>query len=118
LQLAEEILHSGKAWQKFQAICQAQGGLFEPPVAAYRHTITASQTGTVSQIDNRRLATIAKLAGAPRSKAAGMELHVNIDSRVETDQPLFTIHSEAPGELEYAVAAIRSEHDVMQVEQD
>jgi thymidine phosphorylase len=117
LQLATEILENGKAWQKFQAICQAQGGFFEPPIAAYRHAITASHNGIVTEINNRRLATIAKLAGAPRAKAAGIELHANIDSKVEAGQPLFTIHAEAPGELHYAVGAIRSDYDVMKVEE-
>ncbi|KPJ67792.1 MAG: thymidine phosphorylase [Coxiella sp. DG_40] len=116
-QVAKDILDSGKAWQKFQAICQAQGGLFKPPIAAYRHTITASRSGNVTEIDNRRLATIAKLAGAPRAKAAGLELHVNVASKVEVDQPLFTVHAEAHGELHYAIGAIRSEYDVMKIEE-
>jgi thymidine phosphorylase len=115
LQLATEILDSGKAWQKFQAICNAQGGFFEPPVAKYSRTIRTAKSGVVTSIDNRRLATIAKLAGAPRAKAAGIELHVNMKAKVEAEQPLFTIYSEAPGELNYAVSAIRSEHDIMTV---
>ena len=28
--IAKEILSSGKAWQKFQAICAVQGGMREP----------------------------------------------------------------------------------------
>ncbi|MCK4609109.1 MAG: thymidine phosphorylase family protein [Gammaproteobacteria bacterium] len=116
LKLATELLTSGKAWHKFQAICEAQGGFSEPKLAAHKHIITATSQGTVAQIDNRRLATIAKLAGAPRAKAAGIELHANVGTKVEVDQPLFTIHAEAPGELDYAVSAIRSEHDIMRVE--
>ncbi len=115
LGIATEILESGKAWNKFQAICDAQGGMREVPSAPHSHIITACKDGIVESINNRRLATIAKLAGAPRAKAAGIELHVNVNSQVEKDQPLFTIYAEAKGELEYAVSAIRSEHDVMQV---
>ncbi len=115
LKIATEILESGKAWKKFQAICDAQGGMREIPSAPHSHTITACKDGIVAGINNRRLATIAKLAGAPRAKAAGIELHTNVNSQVEKDQPLFTIYAEAKGELEYAVSAIRSEHDVMQV---
>lgn len=114
-EIAREILGSGKAWQKFQAICEAQGGLFEPPAAPYRHTIAASHDGAVALINNRRLATIAKLAGAPRSKVSGIELHANIETKVSAGQPLFTIHSESSGELEYAVSAIHSEHDIFTV---
>lgn len=114
-QLAREILASGKAWKKFQAICLAQGGLFEPPVASYQKLIISERTGFITSIDNRKLATIAKLAGAPMDKAAGLELHVNIDSKVIVGQPLFTIHSESKGELDYALSAISSVHDIMQV---
>ncbi|MCP6757153.1 thymidine phosphorylase, partial [Klebsiella pneumoniae] len=55
-------------------------------------------------MDNRRLARIAKLAGAPRAPAAGLDLHVRLNERVETGQPLFTLHAETPGELAYALA--------------
>ena len=115
IDIATEILESGKAWNKFQAICEAQGGMREPTTAPYSHTITACQDGVIASINNRRLATIAKLAGAPRAKAAGIELHINLNSQVEKGQPIFTIYAEAKGELEYAVSAIRSEHDVMQI---
>jgi thymidine phosphorylase len=114
--LAREILESGKAWQKFQAICIAQGGLFEPGIATYQHIITSERAGTITTIDNRQLAAVAKLAGAPNDKLAGIELHVNTDSKVEVGQPLFTIHAESLGGLNYALSAIKSVHDIMQVE--
>jgi thymidine phosphorylase len=60
---AADILSSGRALHKFMAICEAQGGFREPPVAALRHEIVAQTSGTVEAIDNRRLARIAKLAG-------------------------------------------------------
>ncbi|MBL8507328.1 MAG: thymidine phosphorylase, partial [Chitinimonas sp.] len=53
---------------------------------------------------SRTLARIAKLAGAPQSKAAGLDLHVRLGDTVMAGQPLFTIHAEAPGELRYAQA--------------
>ena len=33
----------------------------------------------------------------------------------EVDQPLFTIHSDAPGALDYAVGSMRSAHDIINV---
>ena len=63
----------------------------------------ATAGGIVRGFDNRRLARVAKLAGAPRAKAAGLDLHVRVGSVVERGQPLFTLHSEAPGELRYAL---------------
>jgi thymidine phosphorylase len=58
----------------------------------------------VSAIDNRRIAKIAKLAGAPDAWAAGVERHKWVGEKVEAGEPLYTIHAETPGELEYALA--------------
>ncbi len=100
---ATEILHDGRAWQKFQAICEAQGGLREPPVAAHQQPVTARHGGTVIAIDNRRLARIAKLAGAPTSPCAGIDMQVQLGEVVERGQPLFTLHAATPGALDYAL---------------
>lgn len=99
---AAQLLASGEARRKFEAICIAQGGLRTPPVAAYTVPVTATVTGTVRGIDNRRLARVAKLAGAPKAPAAGVELHAPLGTRVERGMPLFTIHAQTPGELDYA----------------
>ena len=101
-QLALSSLESGKAWKKFQAICEAQGGMREPPVARHKRTIMAERSGQIHQVDNRRLSRAARLCGAPEVKAAGIELHVKLEQLVEAGQPLFTLHADAPGELEYA----------------
>jgi len=60
----------------------------------------------VAFIDNRRLATAAKLAGAPQSPAAGLALHVRLGERVAKGQPLFTLHAHTPGELAYAAVYV------------
>ncbi len=70
--LAREALADGRARSKLEAICEAQGGMRKPPVAAHRHPIAAPHCGFVATIDNRRLARLAKLAGAPSAKAAGI----------------------------------------------
>ena len=101
--LATQTLDSGKAWEKFQHICEAQGGMRVPLVAAHRHVVTATRTGIIEGIDNRRLARVAKLAGAPEDKAAGLEIHVRLGEPATEDQPLYTIHAESPGELSYAL---------------
>jgi hypothetical protein len=60
------ILDDGGAWREFRAICEAQGGMRELPQAQFTHLVTAPRAGRVVSIDNRLLARIAKLAGAPR----------------------------------------------------
>ncbi len=101
--MAAEILADGRAWAKFQRICAAQGGMRTPPHSRHQRPIAANAAGTVLEINNRRLARIAKLAGAPDAKAAGLELHVRLGDRVESGQPLFTVHADTPGEFAYAL---------------
>lgn len=105
---AAQLLDSGAAWTKFQAICNAQGGLREPDVAPLSHPVVAERDGFVATIDSRHLARVAKLAGAPNAPMAGLELHVRLGDRVLRGMPLFTIHAEAPGELEYALGYLGS----------
>lgn len=115
--LAKSILDSGKAFRKFQAICEAQGGMFAIPTSRYTHTITAKKHGKILSIDNRYISRIAKLAGAPKSKAAGVELLVSVDSIIKINQPLYTIHAENRGELDYALAFVKQGHDIFHIEE-
>jgi thymidine phosphorylase len=115
---AEQVLDDGRAWEKFQAICEAQGGMREPAVAAYRYEMTANHDGIIDRIDNRRLALIAKLAGAPQAPTAGIYLRVKQGQRIEKDQPLYTVHADAPGELEYAKDYIASQQDIISIHAD
>jgi len=101
--LAGKTVDDGRAWIKFQRICEAQGGLRVPPVATHQHPLLAPAAGTVHAIDNRRIARLAKLAGAPEIKAAGVELHVQLGERVTAGQPICCVHADTPGELNYSL---------------
>ncbi len=114
--IARSILESGEAWKKFQAICEAQGGLREPSVASYRHEIAADRPGRIVRIDNRLLSRLAKLAGAPQASAAGVRLHKKLNDTVEFGEPIFTIHADSPGELDYALGFAEIHRDIMTVE--
>lgn len=101
--LARNTLESGQAWTKFQAICEAQGGLREPPMSSHRQIIFAPHAGWLRSIDNRSLAKLAKLAGAPAAKAAGVELHCRLGDAMECGTAICTVHAESRGELDYAM---------------
>jgi len=113
---AERTLTEGRALQKFLAICEAQGGFHEPPVAPHTVPITAARGGVVTSIDNRRLARVAKLAGAPHDAVAGLVVHVRLGDTVEPGALLFTIHAQAPGELAYAHEFVHSGPDPILIE--
>lgn len=111
---AVAILDDGRAMAKFVAICEAQGGFRRPDKSAFRHIIECERAGRITAIDNRRLARLAKLAGAPKSPAAGVEIHVNLGDPVERGQPLVTLHGESVGELEYALDYYRANADLIE----
>jgi thymidine phosphorylase len=113
--LAREVLDSGRAWQQFLAICEAQGGLREPPVAPHVRPCDASASGVVTSIDNRRIAMAAKLAGAPASPAAGVNMEVQLGARVQRGQPLFHLHAQTLGELEYAQDYVAAQQDLVSI---
>jgi len=112
---AVRALDSGKAWQKFQRICEAQGGMRTPPVSRQRRPLVADRSGTLATIDNRKVSRLAKLAGAPDDKAAGVELHVAPGDKVSAGDPLCTVHAESPGELAYAFDFVAVTPDIFLV---
>ena len=112
---ALDTLASGAAWRKFTAICAAQGGMRELPVAPCRRLVVAARDGIVRAIDNRVLARLAKLAGAPAAPAAGLRLAVNVGDRVARGDALFELHAQTPGELAYALDYYRRHGDLFAI---
>jgi thymidine phosphorylase len=90
----------------------------EIPTAQFTHTVEAKISGLIRNIDNRHIATIAKLAGAPESKAAGIELLVRLNSTVKKSQPLFKIYAETQAQLHYALDFFHQGHDIFQIEEN
>jgi thymidine phosphorylase len=115
-QMAAEVIADGRAWRKFQAICAAQGGMRTPPEAPHQHEVAARRAGIVRSIDNRKLARVAKLAGAPDAPASGLEFLAPIGTRVERGQPLFVLHAETPGEMQYALEYVEQNPTIIALE--
>jgi len=109
--IAEEILLSGKALMKFREIVEAQGGnpnvkITDIQVGQYTYTVKAQTKGTIYHIDNHTMAKIARIAGAPRAKGAGVLLHKARGDRITVGDPLFTIYTESEQSLDYAIKAL------------
>ena len=118
LALARETLDSGRAWEKFQAICAAQGGLKKPPQSRYRKEIRADREGVVAMMNNRIISRLASLAGAPNAPAAGLQMHVSLGDLVENGSLLMTLHAQAEGELEYAWDFYQSHPEILHIEEE
>lgn len=116
--LAQQTLLSGRALDKFIRICKAQGGFHEPQLAHYQHVVRSERNGIVSAINNRLLARLGKLAGAPAAKGAGLYLSVHLGDRISRGQQLFTLYAETAGELAYALDFYQAHGDMIHVEDE
>ena len=58
---------------------------------------------------------MAKLAGAPGDKTAGLDLHVRLGDRVKGGQPLYTLYTETAGELAYAIDYVMANPDIIEL---
>jgi thymidine phosphorylase len=114
--LALETLTNGRALTKFEAICEAQGGMRTPPTAAHVHPLKAPRAGRVVHINNRKLARLAKLAGAPDQKAAGVHMEVRLGQELDRGEPFLHVHAETRGELAYALDYAAQAGDIVEVE--
>ncbi len=101
--IARDILESGRALERMNAIIDAQGRRSErPPPAPLTHEVVAGADGVVAAIDNLRIARIARLAGAPQVPAAGIDLLKKLGDRVARGEPLYRVHAHYPADLGFA----------------
>jgi thymidine phosphorylase len=73
-----------------------------PPLARLTYDVVAEDDGVVTGIDNERLARIARLAGAPKVKGAGVDLFRKLGEKVVRGEPLYRIYADSASELEFA----------------
>jgi len=110
---AENILQSRRAEQKLREIIEAQGGnpkLMPEDIGVGDKTakVTSSQSGRVLWISSESIAQIAREAGAPREKGAGVILKAKLGDIVKKDNALFEIYAERDSKLESALTLANS----------
>lgn len=102
---ARELLETGEALRTMERIIAAQG----PAPSVVRlgklvADIRASKAGVVDAIDCFRIARIARLAGAPLAKGAGIDLFKKVGDPAEAGEPLYRIYSELESDFTFATA--------------
>lgn len=105
---AEQILESGKAEGKLREIIGAQGGdaKIKPgdvEVGDKNIEVTADQEGGVLWINNEDVTRIAREAGAPREKGAGIILKAKLGDHVRKGKTILEIYAERSTKLEAAL---------------
>ena len=91
---ARELLDSGAALKQMQKIIDAQGPSdCRSDLGNLTFDVMAGSDGVVSGIDCLRLNRLARTAGAPIDKGAGIRLFKKIGDRVEKGEPLYRIYA-------------------------
>jgi len=125
-QLYDELIASGAAGEKMEAIIRAQGGdarVIEDygmlPGAALHEQVVASEAGYIQAIDTEAIGHASMLLGAGRARLdtaidleVGLTIHAKIGDRVEKDSSLATIHFNDAARAEEAAADIRNAYTV------
>lgn len=104
--LARKILESGRALAKMEAIMAAQGPAPEEVCpGSLTREVVAPADGTVVNIDCTQINHIARLAGCPLDKGAGIDLFARVGDAVRRGDPLYRIHACRPADFGFATAA-------------
>jgi thymidine phosphorylase len=101
--IARDILESGRALVKMNALIQAQGPkLVDLQPAPFYKEVLAEEDGVVTAIDNFQMAKIARLAGAPVMKKAGVDLLKKVGNAVKKGEVMYRIHAQFPADFKFA----------------
>jgi pyrimidine-nucleoside phosphorylase len=120
--MAQAVITSGAAFEKFRLLVLAQGGdvsfVDDPgkfPNAKYIEVIRAERSGYLSQVDARVIGEAAVTLGAGRAKkgdpvdhAVGFIVHKKVGDHVSTSQPLLTIHANDEAKLDEVRGIVKS----------
>lgn len=99
---AKKILKSGLALKQMEAIIDAQGRKRLPPNAKFVYQVKTGKDGKITHIDNKTLAKLARIAGAPLDPAGGLSLKKKLEDKVKKGETLFEIHSNNEDRMELA----------------
>jgi pyrimidine-nucleoside phosphorylase len=123
-ELALAALKDGRAWERFKTLVAAQGGdvavVEDParlPTAPLVETVPAPRSGFLSGVNARIVGETSVELGAGRAKkgdpidhSVGIVIHHKVGDRVESGQPLFTVHAHDRGTLSAAQERLLEAH--------
>ncbi|MCW4001394.1 MAG: AMP phosphorylase [Candidatus Bathyarchaeota archaeon] len=106
--MAEDMVDSGKALCKLREIIGAQGGnsAVKPedlPVGPYKAAVHSQQAGKVLWLSTDDIVRIARMAGAPKEKGAGVMLHAKLGETVRKEGVLLEVYAERESKLSAAL---------------
>ncbi len=113
IEMAKEILYSGKAFEKFKQIIKAQAGKLNGiDSAKFKKNILSKKSGRISEINNKKISSLARIAGCPIDKFSGLYLYFHVADKIKKKEKLLTIYSESKARLKHAVEFYEKEKPV------
>jgi thymidine phosphorylase len=102
--LAKEMLDSGKAYKKFEEIIKAQSGkIIDLKLGEFSYEVKADRQMKIGHFDNKILNKLARIAGCPEDKYAGIYLDKMKGESVNKGEKIFTIYAESKEKLNHAI---------------
>lgn len=102
--IAKQALESGIAYKKFEEIIKAQKGkIRDINNAKFLHDIKAERKLKIFHIDNKFINNLARRAGCPEDKLAGVYLNKKKGDICNKKQAILTIHAESSEKLQHAI---------------
>ena len=106
--LAYEYLKNGQAYEELKKIIKIQKGNPEIKpedieIGPFKIEMMAKKNGFVTEVYNKYINKIAKIAGCPASKKSGIVIHAKIGAHIKKGDTIFTIYSDSELRLKEAV---------------
>ncbi|MFH1095562.1 MAG: AMP phosphorylase [Candidatus Micrarchaeota archaeon] len=111
--IAARLIDNGKALAKFKQIVEWQGGetrnlnSHSIPIGSHHYRVIAERSGRISHLDNKMLSRVARAAGAPAIKGAGIYLHCEKGDLIKAGNPIMDIYSESETKLDMAIEVLK-----------
>ncbi len=103
IKIAKDILCSGEAFRKFEQIIKAQKGKIKKlKESSLFYDLVSRKNSKIKHFDNMFLNKLARKAGCPEDKEAGIYLHKKKNDYVKKDEKILTIYANSKEKLEYA----------------
>jgi thymidine phosphorylase len=103
---ARELLESGAALKAMEEIIATQGANDNPPEPGPKQKdILAEADGFVASVDCLRIAQLARLAGAPLDRGAGLDMLKRVGDEVRRGEPIFRIYTAGSAHFDLVEAA-------------
>ncbi|MBS3087525.1 thymidine phosphorylase [Candidatus Pacearchaeota archaeon] len=110
---ASEALASGKAYEKFKEIINAQNGKdnFDEKIKNLKlgkivRVIPVEKSGQIVRISNKGINSLCRILGTPETISAGVYLHKHLE-KVKKGEPLLTLYAESQVKMKDALKFIK-----------